>query len=34
MWLLEQGSHVVRARARLVGEPMSLDRTPAEVMLR
>jgi MYXO-CTERM domain-containing protein len=33
-WLRVQGAHVVSVRSRIVGEPWSLDRTPAEVVVR
>ncbi len=32
-WLRAQGKHTVYVRSRVVGDPMSLDRTPAEIML-
>jgi hypothetical protein len=34
MWLLQQGRHLIQVRARVSGEPLSLDPSPAEVVLR
>ena len=34
MWLLEQGRHLIHVRARVAGEPLSLDPSPAELLMR